>query len=57
MVERGNCHFAEKAKMAQKISASMVIVVDNDPVKKNLYIIENDLSLLRQIKIPIIFVS
>ena len=57
MVERGGCHFAEKAKMAQKIGAAMVIIVDNDPIRKNLYIIENDLNLLKQIKIPTIFVS
>jgi hypothetical protein len=35
----------------------MVIIVDNDPIRKNLYIIENDLNLLKQIKIPTIFVS
>ena len=35
----------------------MVIVIDNDPLKKNLFIIENDLNLLRQIKIPTIFLD
>ena len=43
--------------MAQKQKASMVMVVDDDPNTKNLFIIENDLNLLKQIKIPTIFIS
>ncbi len=43
--------------MAQNLKAELIIVMDNDPSKKNLFIIENDLALLKQIKIPTIFVS
>jgi hypothetical protein len=35
----------------------MVVVFDNDPLKKNLFIIENDLNLLKQIKIPTVFIN
>lgn len=35
----------------------MAIVIDNDPKKSNLFIVENDLNLLRQIKIPTIFMD
>ncbi len=35
----------------------MVIVIDNESTKKNLYIVENDLTLLWQIKIPTIFLD
>lgn len=39
------------------MGASMLIVADNEPESKNLFMVENDVVLLTKIKIPVIMIS
>lgn len=57
-VERGNCHFAQKVEMAQKIGAGLVIIgdTDNEDVSKILPV-EKTVELMDKIHIPSILIS
>lgn len=57
-VERGNCHFAQKVLMAQKIGAGMAIIgdTDNEDVSKILPV-EKTVELMDKIHIPSILIS
>jgi len=57
-VERGNCHFAQKVLMAQKIGAGLVIIgdTDNEDVSKILPV-EKTVELMDKIHIPSILIS
>ena len=57
-VERGNCHFAQKVLMAQKIGAGLVIIGDtnNEDVEK-LLAVEKTAKLMERIHIPSIIIS
>ena len=56
--ERGNCHFAQKVLMAQKIGAGFVIIgdTDNEDVSKILPV-EKTVELMDKIHIPSILIS
>lgn len=57
-VERGNCHFAQKVLMAQKVGAGLVIIgdTDNEDVSKILPV-EKTVELMDKIKIPSILIA
>lgn len=58
LVDRGNCHFAEKVLNAQKIGAGMVIIGDtlNEDIHK-IIAVEKSQELLDKIRIPSILIS
>lgn len=58
LMERGDCHFAEKMLNAQKIGAKMVMIFDNGSEKVDaIFPIERDRALLDQLGIPGLFVE